>query len=595
VPDRAAKTALWYRLSRAGNTLRGTTLSAIDHTTEDAATPADVREPVAAPVARAPWWRVGLHALRPPSAPPAELESWSFLWKPALLGFLALVSIAVGSSFTNSPFKLVLPNAWYFGVPTKALSPWAPVNSSTMLAGIVLVYGGLVLLVRVWYRLADIMLLHPGVPLRRLGWVLGLWILPMLFVAPLFSRDVYSYAAQGEMASRHMSPYVDGPRQLGSGPFVSPVDLKAWGNVPAPYGPLFMALDRWIVQLTGHRELLSVVGLRLLEVVAVVILAVSVPVLARGLGANEGHAFVLAVLNPLVVLTVVGGAHNDGLMVALLVAALALSVRRHPVWAIVVCALAASIKAPAALGIVYIAWEWLGPNLPVRLRLRPMAVAGLLTAGVLGACTIVSGLGFGWIRNLDTPGSVRSWAAPATGLGMGAAALAHAIGLDLSTTFAISVTRLMGLAVAGVLTVWLLLNADRLGWLRALGYSLLAVVLLGPVVQPWYLCWGLLLLAIVATGRLRTWVVVLSVVSPFVGLPGGHKLLFAIVHAPMVETAVVILLLWGVLFAPLGRWTGFSRPVPDAALPGSASSATPAAEPTPVADDAAPAPQPLVA
>ena len=48
--------------------------------------------------------------------------------------------------------------------------------------------------------------------------------------------------------------------------------------------------------------------------------------------------------------------------------------------------------------------------------------------------------------------------------------------------------------------VWLLFNADRIGWLKALGYSLLAVVVLGPVVQPWYLTWGLLLLAVVADG-----------------------------------------------------------------------------------------------
>jgi hypothetical protein len=477
------------------------------------------------------------------------------LWRPALIGLLALVAIGVGSSFSNSPFKLENPGAWFFGVPTKPVPPLAPVNSATMLLGITLVYGGLVLLLRVWIQLAGIARRHPGAPLGRLGWLLALWILPMLVVAPLFSRDVYSYAAQGEMMTRHMNPYHYGPFDLGSTPYSNAVD-KLWGRVPAPYGPLFLSVDGWIVQLTHHSQLWSIVGLRLLEVGAVVLLAVSVPVLARGLGFDPGHAFVLCVLNPLVVLTVVGGAHNDGLMAALLVAGLALAVKKHPVWGIVVCALAASIKAPAALGIVYIAWEWLGPNLPVRLRLRPLAVAGLLTAGVLGACTYVSGLGDGWVKNLNTPGAVRSWAAPATGLGMGLAAIGRGLGIDVSTTWAISLTRFLGLAIAGVLIVWLLFNADRIGWLKALGYSLLALVLLGPVVQPWYLTWGLLLLAIVATeGRLRAWVIGFSVVSPFVGLPGGHKLLTAIIHAPMIETGVVLFLLWCVLFAPLGAWT----------------------------------------
>jgi alpha-1,6-mannosyltransferase len=492
------------------------------------------------------------------SQPTAPFDGWGFLWRPAVIGFLALIAIAAGSSFSNSPFKLENPGTWFFGVPTQKVLPFAPVNSATMLLGITLVYGGLVLLIRVWIRLAAVALRHPGAPIGRLGWLLFLWILPMLVIAPIFSRDVFSYAAQGEMVTRHLSPYQFGPHSLGSGPFPDNVD-PIWANVPAPYGPLFLSLDGWIVQLSGHHLLGSLVGLRLLEVAAVAILAISVPVLARGLGYDPGHAFVLCLLNPLVVLTVVGGEHNDGLMVALLVAGLALAVKRHPVWGIVVCALAASIKAPAALGIVYIAWEWLGPDLPLRLRLRPLAIAGLLTASVLGVCTLLSGFGVGWVKNLNTPGTVRSWAAPATGLGMGLAAIGRGLGLDVSTTWTISLTRSLGLVLAGALIVWLLFNADRIGWLKALGYSLLAIVVLGPVVQPWYLTWGLLLLAIVATGPLRAWVIGLSVVSPFVGLPGGHKLLSAIVHAPMIETGIVILMLWGLLFAPLGAWTTYDR------------------------------------
>jgi len=507
-----------------------------------------------------------------PNRPAAPFSGWSFLWRPALFGFLALVAIAVGSSFSNSPFKAEVPGTWFFGVPTQPIPPLAPVNSATMLAGITLVYGGLVLLMRVWIRLAGVARNHPGAPVGRLGWVLGLWMVPMLAIAPIFSRDVFSYAAQGEMMTRGMNPYHFGPYDLGSGPFPAAVD-RVWGFVPAPYGNLFLSLDGWIVRLSSHNELWSLVGLRLLEVGAVVLLAVSVPVVARGLGFDPGHAFVLCLLNPIVVLTIVGGAHNDGLMVALLVAGLALAVKKHPVWGIVVCALAASIKAPAALGVVYIAWEWLGPDQPVRMRLRPLAVAGLLTAGVLGACAIVSGLGLGWVKNLDTPGAVRSWAAPATGLGMGLAALGHAMGAEFSTTLAISVTRVLGLSIAGLLMVWLLFNADRIGWLKSLGLSLLALVVLGPVVQPWYLAWGLLLLAIVATGRVRAWIIGLSVISPFVGLPGGHILLKSLDHTPMIETGLIIFMLWWLLFAPLGEWTSYgatplgSLSRRDAALP----------------------------
>lgn len=493
-----------------------------------------------------------------PRPPAATFEGWDFLWRPALLGFVALVSIAVGSSFSNSPFKLEWPGTWFFGVPTKPVPPlWTP-RSTTLLLGITLVYGGLVLLMRVWVRLADVCFRHPGAPIGKLKWILVLWVLPMLVIAPIFSRDVFSYAAQGEMMTRGISPYVFGPHILGSGPYPIAVD-PLWNNVPSAYGPLFLTVDGWIAAVTGHSALWTVVGLRLLEVLAVVILAVAVPVLARAMSLDAGNAFVLCLLNPLTILTLVGGAHNDALMVALLVAGLALAVRKHPVLGIIVCAMAASIKAPAILGSVYIAWMWLGPKVPVRLRLRPLVLGALLTGAVLEAFTLMSGLGYGWIRNLETPGTVVSWMSPATGVGMGFAAISHLFGTGISTTAGISISRTLGLGLAAAVIVWLLFNADRIGWLKALGFSLLALVVLGPVVQPWYLTWGLLLLAPVATGRLRLSVIALSVLSPFVGLPGGRDLLRGIVHAPMIETGVVLFLLWALLGAPLGRWTTFGR------------------------------------
>jgi alpha-1,6-mannosyltransferase len=490
--------------------------------------------------------------------PEPEFEGWGFLWKPALLGLVALIAIAVGSSFSNSPFKPELPNAWFFGVPTKSVVPFSTPNSTTLLFGITLVYGGLVLLMRVWFRLAEVVRRHAGAPVGPLGWILALWILPMLVIAPIFSRDVYSYAAQGEEVRLHINPYHYGPAILGSGPFPGMVD-KLWREVPSAYGPLFLWVDGGIDRVTGHSELWTVVGLRLLEVLAVAILAFALPVLARALKLDAGNAFVLCLLNPLVVLTLIGGAHNDALMVGLLVAGLALAVKKHPVLGIVACALAASVKAPAALGIVYIAWDWLGPKQPVRMRLRPLAIGAILTAAVLGVCTWLSGLGFGWIGNLETPGHVVSWMSPATGLGMGLAGLLHLLGFSLSTSSAIGISRMIGLVATFVIVVWLLFNADRIGWLKALGFSLVAIVVLGPVVQPWYLTWGLLLLAPIAVGRVRTAVIALSVVSPFVGLPGGEDLLKGIVSAPMVETGLVLFLLWALLGAPLGKWTKYGR------------------------------------
>ena len=50
---------------------------------------------------------------------------------------------------------------------------------------------------------------------------------------------------------------------------------------------------------------------------------------------------------------------------------------------------------------------------------------------------------------------------------------------------------------------------------------MMAFVLLGPVVQPWYLTWGIILVAPVVTGRWLYAVLGLSIVAPFIGLTGA--------------------------------------------------------------------------
>ena len=64
------------------------------------------------------------------------------------------------------------------------------------------------------------------------------------------------------------------------------------------------------------------------------------------------------------------------------------------------------------------AWDWAGPCADWRRRARMVVRAGLITVAVMGALSLVSGLGWGWIANLGTPGTVRSWMAPATAVGL---------------------------------------------------------------------------------------------------------------------------------------------------------------------------------
>jgi hypothetical protein len=203
----------------------------------------------------------------------------------------------------------------------------------------------------------------------------------------------------------------------------------------------------------------------------------------------------------------------------------------------------------------------------VRQRIKPILISALVAGVTLSVWTELAGFGFGWVKNLLSNGTVRSWAAPATGIGMAITNTLHAVGLhSISLSPVLSVTRFLGLVLAGVLTVWLLLNGERRGWVRSLAVALLLFVELGPVVQPWYLAWGLVLLAASYKGREHFWLLALTITGPFIGIPGGRQLLSGLVHSNPLLIALAVALLGGVLVLPMGRWTQWSWPEQEAEI-----------------------------
>ncbi len=468
--------------------------------------------------------------------------------RPALLGFVAVLAVAIGASMPSSPFKLEMPGVWFFGEPSTATpSRWGVYFS------LAAVDGGLLLFKRVWWGMARLYRRRRGVPFKTMMGVFTLWALPVLVIAPLFSRDAYSYAAQGEMVSHHMNPYLYGPFELGNNSYTAPVD-PLWGNAPAPYGPMFLQLDGFFARITFHNELATIVLLRLLALVGVLLIAACVPRLAKLYHRDGAELFTLMVLNPVTIFHLIGGAHNDALMLGLLVAGLTLAKEKHPIWGIVLCSLATAVKAPAALGILYIGWSWLGAGIPVKERVRPVVTAGLIGLGILGFFSWVTGLGWGWVTILGTPGVVKSWSSPTTSIAYVITGVAHVAHLGLGFNGILSVTRFLGLLASAVAGLWLLLNSDRIGTLKALGLTLLIFVLLGPVVQPWYLSWGLVLLAPVALGQLRSFVIGLSMVTAFLELPGGTQLVTTLLHGDPLLIVLTILWILFVMTVPLSSW-----------------------------------------
>jgi hypothetical protein len=100
---------------------------------------------------------------------------------------------------------------------------------------------------------------------------------------------------------------------------------------------------------------------------------------------------------------------------------------------------------------------------------------------------------------------------------------------------------------------------------------------LGPILWPWYLMWGLLVLAPVATGGLRRAVVVITVIETLIGASAVSGMVHSYLHLGILNDILVVAGLAAVILVPLRpslRAARVSEGIPAVAgrpsLPGSA-------------------------
>ncbi len=253
-----------------------------------------------------------------------------------ILGLISTLMMTGGALYGGSSFETHLPGAWFFGMPGGPIGSIGSSSTHPPALAIFLVYGGLILFTRVWIGLLRRLRRHHGVPIKKIIVVVAIWAIPLLLAPPLFSRDVYSYAGQGEMTSHHINPYDYGTGVLGSTPFSSMPD-SVWTNTPSPYGPTFLSIDGVLTTVSGHKILPDIMLLRLLEVAGLALVVAATPTLARSLGRDPAEAILLGAGSPLVLISLIGGAHNDALMIGLLMAGLAVAQRIGTVPGIMLC------------------------------------------------------------------------------------------------------------------------------------------------------------------------------------------------------------------------------------------------------------------
>jgi alpha-1,6-mannosyltransferase len=305
----------------------------------------------------------------------------------------------------------------------------------------------------------------------------------------LLSHDVYSYVDYARLGVLHdLDPYVYPPA---AEPFDAAYARVTWIDATSAYGPLFTLLTYPLAWLPVDAAVAALKALAALSVIGIAALVYRVAP-ARGVAPLPAAAFVA--LNPLVLIHVVGGAHNDGLAMLAATAAIAATLSGREMSAGAAFVVAFAIKTPAALAAPFaLAGARLnhlppntGANRSVDRSRRPFLAGALVAVLAIGGGAYAA-LGWNWLDALGLAGENQDrtshLSVPIT--------LARLTGLDPTAV------RATALALFALAFLHLLLRTWRgADWLRCAAWASFALLLATAWLLPWYLIWALPLVAL---------------------------------------------------------------------------------------------------
>ncbi|MEA2492623.1 MAG: alpha,6-mannosyltransferase [Thermoleophilaceae bacterium] len=335
-----------------------------------------------------------------------------------------------------------------------------------------------------------------------LGAVAGLH-LAFLLAPPLLSHDVFSYIAYARLGvANHLNPYAHGPIAIPHDP-----GFAYAGSVGAvsAYGPLFTLLTYPLSPLGVPAALWVLKVIAALSSLGVVALVWRI---AKLLGRDPLVPALAVGLNPLVLVHVVGGAHNEALTLLVTMAGVLLWLSSREAAGVVVATLAASIKASAGLAVPFLVVGDLRRRLGAAIAAALALLAlGLVAFGTdsLDAFSLIS-------SNQDRTSRFSIPHKTAQLLG----ALLPGDRLDYRNTVRV----LFGLAFAAVV-LWLLWRTWRgtIEALDAIGWASLAILVASGWLVPWYILWLLPFAALSRDRRLRLGTLALCAWMLPIGVP----------------------------------------------------------------------------
>ena len=346
--------------------------------------------------------------------------------------------------------------------PIRPPGDWRPVYVAAVAGAFALYLLGLYLLSRRGAPTAAVIAVAAAIQLTPLA-------------APLLlSTDAYSYWDYGRIAGVHGgNPYADRPSRWPADPAYRRMGAD-WRQRTSVYGPAFTLTAEGDARIAGSSQRTATLLFRLLAVAGIAALVGATAVASRG----SALAVAFVGWNPLLALHFAGGGHNDALMAALVVCALALRRAGRPVSEGAAWVAALAVKPIAAV------------FLPLRgleaLRRRELGrlVAGLGLAAAVGAFVASLRYGTAWLGLLS----------PLSNQLRQTSSLGLPYWLDRAGVPERAAREALVVLFA-ILYLWLLREAWRRGRPR---YARCAVGLLVATswLQPWYAVWAVPLAAL---------------------------------------------------------------------------------------------------
>ncbi|MDG4666454.1 alpha-(1-_6)-mannopyranosyltransferase A [Mycobacterium sp. 236(2023)] len=417
--------------------------------------------------------------------------------RPALVGALGAIlltagGLGAGSTRLHDPLLESLHLSWLrFG--------------HGLVVSSLLLWGGVSLMLIAWLWLGRRVIDRSATEYTMLA-TTAFWLTPLLLSVPLFSRDTYSYLAQGALLRDGFDPYlvgpVDNPNSLLDN--VSPI----WTTTTAPYGPAFILVAKFVTVIVGNDVVAGTMLLRLCMLPGLLLLIWAAPRVARHVGASGAAALWICVLNPLVIIHLMGGVHNEMLMVGLMMAGIALCFSGRNVSGVTLIAVAVAVKATAGLALPFMVWVW-ARRLRDRRGFTPLKAFAAATAGsllvfvaVFAVLSLAAGVGLGWLTALAGSVKIINWLTVPTAVANLANSL---IGLITPVNFyaVLETTRIVGIAIIAIsapLLWWRYRRTDR-DALMGIALVMGVVVLFVPAALPWYYTWPLAVIAALAQSR----------------------------------------------------------------------------------------------